>query len=253
MGGRVADRVGRRRAFLTGLAGFAARLRLRRAWPRLSAALVAGRAAPGRVRRAAHPDRPLPVAVTFTDGRERAKAFGVYGAVASSGAAVVGLLLGGVLTEYAGWRCCLFVNVGIALAARSVAGRCCRPTPAIRPARWTPPPACSSRPGWRGLVLGCARAAGHGWASLAVLAPGARWRPAPSAAFLVRQRLSQPRSSRCGLLADRSGPVPTSRWRSPSSGSFGMFLMLTYHFQEVLGWTRCGPGWRSSRCRSRCR
>ncbi|MYZ13727.1 MFS transporter, partial [Streptomyces sp. SID337] len=53
---------------------------------------------------------------TFTDPRERAKAFGIYGAIAGAGGAV-GLLLGGVLTEYLNWRWCLYVNLAFALVA----------------------------------------------------------------------------------------------------------------------------------------
>lgn len=56
------------------------------------------------------------IAVTFTEPREQAKAFGVYGAVQGGGGAI-GLILGGLLTEYVSWRWCLFVNVPIALAA----------------------------------------------------------------------------------------------------------------------------------------
>ena len=115
LGGRIADRVGRRRAFLVGLVGFAASSALAGAAPSLGV-LITGRALQGAFAAVLAPTALSLIAVTFTDGRERAKAFGVYGAVASSGAAV-GLLLGGVLAEYAGWRWCLYVNVAIALVA----------------------------------------------------------------------------------------------------------------------------------------
>jgi MFS family permease len=105
LGGRICDRVGRRRAFLWGLTGFALASALAGAAPDLGL-LVARRAAQGAFAAVLTPTALSLVAVTFTDVRERAKAFGVYGAVASSGAAV-GLLLGGGLTEYAGWRWCL--------------------------------------------------------------------------------------------------------------------------------------------------
>ena len=58
--------------------------------------------------------------MTFTEAKERAKAFGVYGAISGGGAAI-GLLLGGVLTEYASWRWCLFVNIPIAILAAALA------------------------------------------------------------------------------------------------------------------------------------
>src|SRR3954468_24305574 len=112
LGGRIADRIGRRRAFLGGLAGFSLASALAGAAPS-SGWLVAGRAAQGAFAAVLTPTALSLIAVTFTTPRERARAFGVYGAVASSGAAM-GLLLGGGLTEFAGWRWCLFVNVGIA-------------------------------------------------------------------------------------------------------------------------------------------
>src|SRR6185436_3144090 len=102
--------------------------------------------------------------------RERAKAFGVYGAVASSGAAV-GLLLGGVLTEYAGWRWCLFVNVGVAAVA-ALAGRAVLPSDGgYRQARVDVVSGLLVTGGLAAVVLGCAQAAGSGWSSAAVLAP----------------------------------------------------------------------------------
>ncbi len=71
------------------------------------------------------------LAVTFTEARERAKAFGIYGAIAASGAAL-GLILGGVLTEYLTWRWTLLVNVFFAAAAAPAAGT--PPAPSARSA-----------------------------------------------------------------------------------------------------------------------
>ena len=239
VGGRVADRVGRRRAFLTGLAGFALASALAGGAPSLGA-LVAGRALQGAFAALLTPTALSLVAVTFTEGRERAKAFGVYGAVASSGAAV-GLLLGGVLTEYAGWRSCLFVNVVVALAA-GIAGRAVLPRDSGHPsARVDAASGLLVTAGLAGLVLGCARAAGHGWASVAVLAPvlaGALL----LAAFLVRQRRLAAPLLPLGLLADRSRAGAYLAVAVSVVGSFGMFLMLTYHFQVVLGWSPVQAG-----------
>ncbi len=85
------------------------------------------------------------VTVTFTDPKERAKAFGVFGALAGGGAAI-GLIVGGVLTEYASWRWCLGVNVPVALivAARGARRSSTRARPPATPA--TTSPACCSRP-----------------------------------------------------------------------------------------------------------
>ena len=120
LGGRIADYWGRKRTFLVGIVGFAlasgAGRRSRRTARRCSPP------APCRGRSArCSPRRSLALlTVLFTDAKERAKAFGVYGAIAGGGAAV-GLILGGVLTEYANWRWCLLVNIPIALIAAALA------------------------------------------------------------------------------------------------------------------------------------
>src|SRR5215469_4578438 len=119
LGGRVADMIGRRQAFLIGLAGFAVTSAAGGAAPTFGA-LVAARAAQGACAALLAPTALSLLAVTFTEARERAKAFAVFGAIAGAGGAL-GLLLGGVLTEYLDWRWCLFVNVPVA-AATLVAG-----------------------------------------------------------------------------------------------------------------------------------
>ena len=112
LGGKTSDRIGRRRALTIGLTGFGLASALAGAAPTFEV-LVAGRALQGASAAFMAPAALSLIASTFTEPRERGKAFGVFGAVASSGA-VVGLLLGGVLTEYAGWRWCLYVNVVVA-------------------------------------------------------------------------------------------------------------------------------------------
>src|SRR6266516_1179491 len=112
LGGRIGDSLGRRRTFLVGLTGFAAASALAGAADSF-AMLVIGRALQGGFAALLAPAALSLVAVTFTEPKARAKAFGDYGAVASGGAAA-GLLLGGVLTEYLQWRWCLYVNVLVA-------------------------------------------------------------------------------------------------------------------------------------------
>ena len=243
LGGRVADRFGRRRAFLVGLAGFAAASALAGVAPNLEV-LITGRALQGAFAAILTPTALSLVATTFTEPRERAKAFGVYGAVASSGAAV-GLLAGGVLTEYAGWRWCLFVNVAVAVAA-SVAGRAVLPRDGGYPeARVDATSGALVTAGLVAIVLGCARAATEGWGSWQVLVPAAVG-AALVAAFLVRQT----RLSRQGAQPLLPIWVLTNRSRAGAYlavavsvvGSFGMFLMLTYHFQVVLGYSPVQAG-----------
>ena len=239
LGGRVADRFGRRRAFLVGLSGFAAASALAGFAPGFGT-LVAGRALQGCFAAILTPTALSLVATTFTDPRERARAFGVYGAVASSGAAV-GLLLGGVLAEYAGWRWCLFVNVAVAVAA-SLAGRVVLPRDSGYPeVRLDIVSGALVTTGLVAIVLGCARAAVGGWTSWQVLVPAAAGVLAV-AAFLVRQtRIPQPLLP-LWVLANRSRAGAYLAVAVSVVGSFGMFLMLTYHFQVVLGFTPVQAG-----------
>ena len=241
LGGRVADRIGRRRAFLIGLAGFALASGFAGLAPGFGW-LVAGRAAQGAFAALLTPTALSLIAVTFTTPRERARAFGVYGAVASSGA-VVGLLLGGLLTEVAGWRWCLFVNIGIAGCA-FLSGRAVLPAQDGYPA--TRVDAASGllvTGGLGAVVLACSQAAAHGWTSPRVLVPGLLGLLAV-AGFLWRQTRSPQPLLPLFLLADRSRAGAYLAAAVAVVGAFGMFLMLTYHFQAVLGWSpvRAGIG-----------
>jgi EmrB/QacA subfamily drug resistance transporter len=239
LGGRVADRIGRRRAFLGGLVGFAAASAVAGFAPSFEV-LVAGRAAQGAFAAVLTPTALSLVATTFTDPRQRAKAFGVYGAVASSGAAV-GLLVGGLLTEYAGWRWCLFVNVFVPVAA-FVAGRAVLPSDGgYAESKVDPVSGALVTGGLMAIVLGCAQAASHGWTSSGVLVP-ALVGAGLVAVFLVRQsRMAAPLLP-LWLLRDRNRAGAYTAVAVSVVGSFGMFLMLTYHFQVVLGRTPLQAG-----------
>jgi EmrB/QacA subfamily drug resistance transporter len=115
LGGRLSDMLGRKRAFLIGLAGFALASVAGGAAPTFGV-LVAARAVQGAFAALLAPTALSLLAVSFTEPKERATAFAVYGSVAGSGAAI-GMLLGGFLTQYLSWRWCLYVNVPIALGA----------------------------------------------------------------------------------------------------------------------------------------
>jgi len=119
LGGRIADYWGRKRTFLLGLTGFAMASAVGGFAPN-GETLFAARAFQGAFAALLAPAALALLTVAFLEPRERARAFGVYGAIIGGGAAV-GLLLGGVLTEYLDWRWCMWVNVPIALVA-GVAG-----------------------------------------------------------------------------------------------------------------------------------
>ncbi|WP_432995289.1 MFS transporter [Dactylosporangium sp. CA-233914] len=121
LGGRVGDRTGRKRTFLIALIAFAAASALGGAAPSF-AVLVIARAVQGAAAALLAPAALGTLATTFTDVRDRGKAFALFGTVAVSGGAV-GLIFGGILTEYLSWRWCMYVNVlfaaGAALAAKA--------------------------------------------------------------------------------------------------------------------------------------
>src|ERR1700744_4062461 len=117
LGGRLADLLGRKVTFLTGLVGFAGVSAIGGASGNF-AMLVTGRACQGAFAALLVPAALSLLTTTFTEQKERGRAFGIYGAVAGAGGAV-GLLLGGVLTEYLSWRWTMYVNLvfaGIAFA-----------------------------------------------------------------------------------------------------------------------------------------
>ena len=239
LGGRIADVVGRRRAFQIGLVGFAAASLIAGVAPNLGV-LIAGRAMQGAFAALISPTALSLLAVTFTDTKERAKAFGVFGAVASSGAAV-GLLLGGVLTEYADWRWCLFVNVGIA-AGVFVASRVALPNPPrFDAARVEVVSAALATAGLAAVVFGCSQAASRGWSSLVVvgsLVGGA----AAIGAFVARQRIVAEPLLPLRILADRNRAGAYLAAATAIVGVFGMFLMLTYYLQTVLDYSPVRAG-----------
>src|SRR3954465_7206544 len=115
LGGRIADFWGRKRTYLVGAGGFAVASALG-GLAQNEGMLFAARALQGVFGALLAPASLALLTVLFTDTKERAKAFAVYGAIAGGGSAV-GLLLGGVLTEYADWRWCFWVNLPVAIVA----------------------------------------------------------------------------------------------------------------------------------------
>jgi EmrB/QacA subfamily drug resistance transporter len=115
LGGRLADYLGRRRMLGIGLLGFATASALG-GLAQNSAMLFGARALQGAFAALMAPASLSLLTVTFTEARERARAFGVYSAVAGGGVAI-GLVLGGTLTDLASWRWTLLINVPIALVA----------------------------------------------------------------------------------------------------------------------------------------
>jgi EmrB/QacA subfamily drug resistance transporter len=165
LGGRIADFWGRKRSFIVGMAGFALSSALGGAAQSTWELLVA-RGFQGAFAALLAPAALALLTVTFPGGKDRAKAFAVYGAISGGGSAV-GLILGGVLTQYASWRWCLLVNVPVAIVAIIAAIPVIRESKAIGNTKYDIPGAALVAFGVGSLVFGFAKAA-NGWNTLPV-------------------------------------------------------------------------------------
>ena len=207
LGGRLADRLGRRRMFIAGmvlfaLASLAGGLAQSELW------LIIARAVQGLGAALVSPAALSIVTTTFTEGAERNKALGVWGAVAGSGGAA-GVLLGGVLTKYAGWEWVLFVNTPIGLAAAFLAPRLLRESRDDRAKTFDVAGAVSVTAGLALLVYTLVNANQAGWGSAETIGLGARRasrcsRPSSSSSGAPRSRSCRSRSSACRRCAGRT-------------------------------------------------
>ena len=242
LGGRIADYSGRKRIFIIGLLGFAGASALG-GISQNGAMLFAARALQGAFAALLAPAALSLITVTFTEAKERARAFGVYGAISGGGAAI-GLILGGVLTEYASWRWCLLVNVPIALIAAGLAIPFVRESRAHGNTSYDIPGAVTVTVGLVALVYGFTKAGtpGIGWTAGVTVASLVL-----AAVLLDRRSSSSRRARRNPLLPLRvvstaTAAAPTSRCSSRRMGLFGMFLFLTYYFQGTLGYSALKSG-----------
>jgi EmrB/QacA subfamily drug resistance transporter len=239
LGGRVSDSIGRRRAFLIGLAGFAFASAAGGAAPDF-AALVAARAAQGAFAALLTPTALSLLAVTFTQPRERAKAFAVFGAIAGAGGAL-GLLLGGVLTQYLQWRWCLYVNVPIAVTAL-LASRAVLPAgPAQRSSRLDGPGAALVTAGLVLVVYGLSSAASRGWAAPLTLGTLTGGLALTGGFLLAESRATEPLLP-LRILADRNRGGAYLGIGLAVVALYGFFLLLTYDFQVVLHYSPVRAG-----------
>ncbi len=251
LGGRIADYTGRKRTFIIGLLGFAGAS----AVGGLAAnqeMLFAARALQGAFAALMAPASLSIVTVTFTEPKERAKAFGVFGALAGAGAAI-GLIVGGVLTEYASWRWCLGVNVPVSLIVAAAAIPLVHESKAHGDTRYDVPGVLLATTGLFSLVYGFTEAAKvkHPDDPTSTAVQG--WGDPSTVTFLVAAVVLLvafviwETRARNPLLPMR---VVLNRNRGGSylvillvgAGLFAMFLFLTYYFQVNLGYTPLQAG-----------
>src|SRR5215467_3269881 len=239
LGGRLSDLVGRRRMLIIGLVGFAAASALGGAATSF-AVLVIGRGAQGAFGAMLAPAALSTLTVTFTDPAERGKAFGVYGAIAGGGGAV-GLLLGGVLTEYLSWRWCLYVNVIIAVVAVAGAVRLLPSYPRNPDVQIDWPGTVLVVAGLVSVVYGLSEADTKGWGAPTTVTLLIAGVVLLAAFVLVERRVQHP------LLPL---PIVLNRFRGgaylaiglSAIGVFGIFLFLTYYLQLTLAYSPVRSG-----------
>nr|WP_308201242.1 MFS transporter [Actinoplanes maris] len=239
LGGRIADFTGRKRAFIIGLLGFATASALG-GLATNAETLFAARALQGAFGALMAPAALSLLTVTFTEAKERARAFGVYGAIAGGGGAV-GLLLGGVLTEYASWRWTLLVSAPIAIVAAVAAVRFVGESRAEGNTRYDLPGAFTSTAGLVALVYGFTKASDDGWGSPVTVA----WLVAAVlllVSFVVIELRSAHPLLPMRVLLDRNRGGAFIASLLIGSGLFGMFLFLTFYMQLTLGYSALMSG-----------
>ena len=239
LGGRIGDIFGRKRVLITGLAGFAVASAVGGAAVSF-AMLAAARTLQGAFGALLAPAALGILTSTFTDQRERGRAFAVYGAV-SSGGAGVGLILGGVLTEYLSWRYTLYVNLIFAAFAITGALAYIRASrPATRP-RLDWPGTVLASAGLFLIVFGFSRAEIAGWtAPLTVICLVAG--PLLLAAFVVAERRSTHPLLPLRVVLDRTRGGSYAVLGLTGIALFGVFLFLAYYLQLVKGYSPVTSG-----------
>jgi EmrB/QacA subfamily drug resistance transporter len=231
LGGRIADFLGRKRMFVISLLGFASASALG-GFAQSAAMLFGARALQGSFAAVMAPSALSLITVTFTEPHERARAFGVYGAIAGGGAAI-GLILGGVLTQYASWRWTLLINVPIAVTAALVATRVVRESRSAKRTGYDIPGAVTATAGLLSLVYGFTRAESAGWGSAGTLVFIALAVTLLVSFVVIESRSRNPLLPLRVLLSrNRGGSFLASLL--VGIAMFATFLFLTYYFQGTL-------------------
>ncbi|MFT4011336.1 MAG: MFS transporter [Nocardioidaceae bacterium] len=239
LGGRVADSVGRKRALLTGLVGFAAAS----AWGGLATQawmIFVARGLQGAFAALMAPAGLTILSVTFTRAKERGTAFGVYGAVSGAGVAI-GLIVGGLLTEYTSWRWCLLINVPIGLVALVIGLGVLTESKTGEKTRYDVPGAVTATLGLMSLIFGITKGQEKGWTTGVTVTALTAAAVLLLAFVVIEARSTHPLLPlRIVLHRSRGGAYLASLLSG--TGLFSVFLFLSYYMQGVRDYTALHTG-----------
>ncbi|MEJ7649923.1 MAG: MFS transporter [Nakamurella sp.] len=239
LGGRIGDYLGRKKVLMFALGGFAVASALG-GIAQNQAMLFGARALQGVFGAMLAPATLAMLTVTFRDPKERAKAFAVFGAIAGGGAAV-GLLLGGLLTEYTSWRWCLLVNIPISVVAIIGTWFYLHESKTNRTGSYDVLGALLGTAGLAMLVWGFNQASSHPWSS-----PNTWGWLVGAVAVLVLFVYLESRNEHAILpmriLKDRNRAGAYLVGLLVGTGLFAVFLFLTLYLQTVLQWSPVKSG-----------
>ena len=239
LGGKISDLFGRKWTFIAGLSGFALASAVGGAAQSFGM-LATARAFQGAFGALLAPAALSLLTTTFTDPGERNKAFGIFGAIAGSGASV-GLLLGGLLTQYLNWRAVMYVNVAFAIVAVSGALTLLHnQAPAIKP-RLDIPGVLTVSLGLFALVFGFNRAQTTSWTSAETIASLAAGVALLTAFAGIEARVTSPLLP-LRVVRDRNRGAAYISMGLAAIAMFGVFLFLTYYLQVTRGYSPVTTG-----------
>lgn len=238
LGARAGDILGRRRVFLAGIALFTA-ASLAGGLATNAAELLIARALQGVGGALAAPSALALLMTLFPQARERTKALGWYTAVSIGGSAI-GLIVGGMLTQWVSWRWVLFINVPIGIGLLVAAIRAL-PETARHPGRFDLTGALSSTIGIASLVYSLVRAASDGWADPLALT-GFAVAVVSLAGFVITERRASSPITPLRLFADRNRVASYLARMLLVAGMFGMFFFLTQFLRNILGYSPLATG-----------
>ncbi|WP_261985628.1 MFS transporter [Microbispora sp. CSR-4] len=234
LGGKIADRYGHKRVLMAGLAVFGL-ASLAGGFAQEPGHLVAGRALQGIGAAALSPAALAVLTVTFPTGKARVRAYGIWSAVNAAGGAL-GVLIGGVLTQYAGWRWVMFVSVPMAAVALALAWRGVTGAPPTAPDRRPDVlGAVLATAGMILLVFGVVRTDQYGWTSPVTLTTLVAAIALLAAFVRVERTTTRDPLIRLGLLADRSVAGANSYNLLLGAAMASSFYFASLYLQQVLG------------------